>query len=359
MESLLIHSGQGDYSVNFFENLGEMEVVVLEQSVNAIVIDHNVANLYQEQLNLILARIPVLFMDATEEGKTLQGIEKTLSFYQENNLTRQSIVLAIGGGIIQDIVTFSSHIYYRGIRWMFIPTTLLSMGDSCIGAKCGINFENHKNQLGVFQSPSRVFICPKFTLTLSERDVRSGYGEILKLMLTGSRVLYENYAQIISKGNPSLAETQQFIFESLNVKKQVIEKDEYEFDYRRILNFGHTFGHALESVTHYEIPHGSAVAWGLDLANYLSYEMDLLTKDDFNTIHAFIYEHFRFHLSQPVNLDDLIQATRRDKKVAQGKAHLIFMRSPGNLQIFPVEYDKHLTHLVSEYFRKYNVIYWN
>ncbi len=359
MEPLVIRSGQGEYRVDFFNSFPELVKSILENHVNVIVVDQNINILYGEVLKEILKSVPVFIIDATEEEKTLQGIEKVLSFFQESNLTRQSTVLAIGGGIIQDIVTFSSHIYYRGIRWMLVPTTLLSMGDSCIGAKCGINFKNHKNQLGIFQSPAHVFICPEFIRTLAERDVRSGYGEMLKLMLTGPQELYQNYALTLGKGFPSLAEAQKFIFESLKVKKQVIEEDEYEHDYRRILNFGHTFGHALESLTHYEIPHGSGVAWGVDLANYLSWKMGLLEEDYFKSIHAFIAEQFSFRLSCPIDVNALIRETKQDKKVTHGKANLVLLQHPGKLAIVPVEYDEQFTRLISEYFRDYNVIYWD
>ncbi|HNE05302.1 MAG TPA: hypothetical protein PLT08_12330 [Anaerolineales bacterium] len=359
MRSLNIKSGQGDYRVDFHDSIQNLVNAVLQTGVSAIVIDQNVAALYRNILHPLTDKIPVLEIPATEEEKTLAGIEKTLAFFQQNNLTRNSIVLAIGGGIIQDIVTFSSHVYYRGIRWMYIPTTLLSMCDSCIGAKCGINFGAHKNQLGIFQSPAHVFISSQFTQTLSERDVRSGYGEMLKLIITGSEDLFQQYRSAFEVGFPSLGDANHFIYESLNVKKRVIEIDEYELDLRRILNYGHTFGHALESLTKYEIPHGSGVAWGLDLANFLGWRLGVTREADFLRIHEFVMKHFRFRLSAPVDSRQLVDMTRRDKKVTQGKANLILLREPGDLAIIPVEYDEKLYGLVDEFLKEYNVIYWD
>ncbi len=359
MKTLPIKSGQGNYQVDFFDAVDDLVSAVGSSPIAAIVIDENVADLYREALLPLVEKYPVFKISATEDEKTLAGLEKTLTFFQENNLNRNSIVLAIGGGIIQDIVTFSTHMYYRGIRWMYVPTTLLSMGDSCIGAKCGINFKAYKNQLGVFHSPAHVFICPQFTRTLFERDLRSGYGEMLKLILTGPGELFDQYIAAFNNGFPGLEEANRFIFESLNIKKKVIEIDEYELDYRRILNYGHTLGHALESLTRYEIPHGLGVAWGVDIANFLGWHYGVTRETDFRRIHEFILEHFRFHLSAPIISRQLVDMTRRDKKMAQGKANLIFMRAPGDLVIVPVEYDEKLYSLVDLYLKEYNVVYWD
>jgi len=359
MKTLDIKSGQGNYQVDFYNSINDLLQAVLNVPASAIVIDQNVASLYREELQPFTDTIPILEISATEDEKTLVGIEKTLEFFQNNNLTRSSAVFAVGGGIIQDIVTFSAHVYYRGISWMFIPTTLLSMCDSCIGAKCGINFKAHKNQLGVFQSPTHVFICSQFMNTLAERDIRSGYGEMLKLILTGSEELFQQYKTAFETGLPSLNEANRFIYESLNIKKKVIEIDEYELDLRRILNYGHTFGHALESLTGYEIPHGSSVAWGVDLVNFLGWHYGITPAADFYRIHEFIMSHFRFHLSAPVNGRHLVDMTRRDKKVLQGMANLIFLQTPGDLVIVPIEYDEKLYSLVDIFLKEHNVIYWD
>jgi 3-dehydroquinate synthase len=270
---------------------------------------------------------------------------------------RQSTVVAIGGGIIQDIATFTAHIFYRGIKWIHVPTTLLAMSDSCIGAKCGINFGAFKNQLGVFHSPTRVLICHKFLDTLFDKDIRSGYGEILKLLLTGSPELFANLQKRLDESGFRNPELPALIYQCLNVKKGVIEADEYETDLRRILNYGHTFGHALEAVTEYEVPHGLAVAWGIDLANFISLRCDLLKEADFRSIHDFVARHFSFRVSRLVSAAELIQGARRDKKVSAGKLNLILLDRPGSLQIVPSAFDATLEANVAEYLGKHNVIH--
>lgn len=359
MKKLTIQSGQGSYSVDFFDEITSAVAAASNLALSAIIIDGNVASLYREQLQPLLGKIPFLEIAATEDEKTLSGVARVLSFFQENNLTRNSIVLAIGGGITQDITSFSSHIYYRGIRWAFIPTTLLSMGDSCIGAKCGINFNAYKNQLGVFHSPAHIFVCSQFASTLSERDILSGYGEMLKLILTGSEKSFLTYQEAFKEKYPDLSEANHFIFECLKVKKAVIEADEYELDYRRILNYGHTFGHALESMSNYEIPHGLAVAWGMDMINFLGWKYGFTQEQDFLRLHDFIARYFSLKISFPIDSKKLVDMTRRDKKVTQGKANLVFLRGMGDLVIQAIDYNEKLYDLTEEFLEKYNVFHWD
>jgi len=358
LTSLTIHSGQGDYQVDFPVDLTQL-LVQLESFSNAVVlVDENVARIYSEQLAPLLSRLPWLSVPATEEEKTLAGTQRALEFFQRNNATKQTIVIAIGGGIIQDIATLSSHIYYRGLRWVYIPTTLLGMCDSCIGAKASINFGAFKNQLGAFHSPHRVLVCLPFLDTLSDTEIISGYGEITKLLLIGSPAQFAFLTKSMDEGglrNPNLS---RFIYESLNVKKPIIEKDEYERDLRRILNYGHTFGHALEAITNHGIPHGKAVAWGVDLANYIAVERGLLDRAEYDSIHVFIQKYFAHCLNRPVSATELIDASKRDKKVADGKVNLILLRTAGELKIVPTAYDAQLHQEVERHLADRTILSW-
>lgn len=359
MEPIIIKSGQGDFRVDFFPNIPSLIERTNSFFPMLTVIDRRVAELYSSNLDAIIEKTPHLLLDATEEEKTWTGVEKVLEFLQNNHANRKSKLLAIGGGIIQEIVAFTAHIYYRGIKWDFIPTTLLAMSDSCIGAKCNINFRTYKNQIGAYHSPDHVFLCPDFVQTLSDQDIRSGYGEIFKLMLIGSQELVDKFISKIEQGTVHLEELDYFIALSLRIKQKYIEEDEYEHDVRLILNYGHTFGHALESLTNYEIPHGCAVAWGIDLANYISKETGYLSNEDFDAIHQIILNHFNFKLSKKVEANLLIEASRRDKKVSENKINLILLGKPGDLKIVPTPFDDRLTCWISDYFEKYQVVYWD
>jgi 3-dehydroquinate synthase len=356
MKQLIIKSGQGNYEVEFQEDISSLIALLKATPKAVVIVDQNVAKLYPEQLSGLTGSLPTLAVPATEDEKTLDGgVTKALTFLQQNDCNKQSIIIAIGGGIIQDIVAFAAHVYYRGLKWYFVPTTLLSMADSCIGAKSSINFNGFKNQLGSFHSPSRVFICEKFVHTLSDDDVRSGYGEIFKLFLIGSRELFTRLKEVLERDGFRNRSLSDFIYESLRVKQGVIEVDEYETGLRRILNYGHTFGHALEGLTHYEIAHGLAVVWGLDLVNWISHRAGLLSREDFNEIHDFAARHFSKRLSRKVTSAELIQATRRDKKVADGKISLALLERPGAMKIVPTSYDAALEGAVAEYLDQFDI----
>jgi 3-dehydroquinate synthase len=317
-----------------------------------------VARIYHDQLEPLLKQRASLALAATEEEKTLVGVQRVLNFLQEQNATKQTVLIVIGGGIIQDIAAFSAHIYYRGLKWVFVPTTLLAMCDSCIGAKSSINHNGFKNQLGAFASPHRVLICLPFLESLSDTEIISGYGEILKLLITGSAEQFEFLRKTVEKEGLRNPELSRLIYESLKVKQGVIEIDEYERDLRRILNYGHTFGHALESITHHAIPHGKAVAWGVDLVNYLAVEQGLLDRAKYDSIHSFIKKYFAHKLPHAVSAEELINATRRDKKVTDGKANLILLRHLGKLEIVPTAYSEKLEQAVAQHLAAQAILSW-
>lgn len=359
MPRFVVHSGQGDYEIDFVGDLRPLASTIQCIPGGVLFIDQNVDQLYAETFAPVKEKIPSLVIPATEEEKTLAGVSRALEFFVQSDCTKQTVVIAVGGGIIQDIATFAAHVYYRGVPFVFVPTTLLAMADSCIGAKCGINFSSFKNQLGVFHSPSRVLICTKFIETLAEVDVASGYGEILKLMLTGSAELYERVETILDRSGFRNPDLESLIEQSLLVKKGIIEEDEYEKDIRRVLNYGHTFGHALESVTAHALPHGHAVAWGVDLANYLAYRRGILSQELFERIHLLVCRHFRMRLTPPISTAALIRASRRDKKIVDGKLTMVLLERPGKLRLQPVDYDDTLRATIQGYVEQYSAFSGN
>jgi 3-dehydroquinate synthase len=358
MNDLAIRSSQGVYPARFLPDLAALAREMAAVPRALLIIDRKVARAYPDFTAALAAAMPVREVDATEDEKTLEGCARVLTFLQENNATRQTNLLAVGGGIVQDIATLCAHLYYRGIAWHYYPTTLLGMADSCIGAKASINFNQYKNQLGVFHSPVGVGLCTRFLDSLPETELRSGWGEIVKLHLAGSAGHFASVAAALREGGwrtPRLAE---LVHASLRVKQAVIEVDEFDQGIRRTLNYGHTFGHALEAITRHAIPHGLAIAWGMDLINFLAVRRGVLAEADHAAIHALLREFFAWRLPAPVTAAQLLDATRRDKKVQDGRLNLALLRRPGELFMAPQAYDDALAADLAEYLARHSIVTW-
>ena len=338
-----------DYAVTFHRELSRAIQPLLYIPESVCVVDRRVAGLHNVELAPLLGTRPTLHLDALETTKTLDGVEKVIDWMLEQGCTRSSTVIAIGGGIIQDVVTFTSHLYYRGVRFILLPTTLLSMCDSSIGAKASINHGSFKNQLGVFHAPNAVHIATPFLDTLDDDDVRSGYGEIVKLALTENATDIDWVIESVDRDGLRGPQLLTLIRRSLEIKKAVIEEDEYEVDLRRILNYGHTFGHALEALTHHAVSHGLGVAWGIDLVNHLAVRRGFPVAEVTGRLHDFIDRHLAFELADFPTAEALIDMTRRDKKVASGQLNLVLLRGPGDLVIEPTPFDDDLLEGVRDF----------
>jgi 3-dehydroquinate synthase len=352
-KTINVHSGLGDYSATFFPSIRESVEAFGGQSSLYVLIDRNVWQQFGPSIQPAVENRPLMLINATEEAKTLEGVSAVATWLQQNKATKQSHLLAIGGGIVQDIAAFTSHCYYRGIRWSYLPTTLLAMSDSCIGAKCGINHNGFKNHLGVFQAPQRVHIATEFLEGVDDVHVKSGYGEILKLLITGSQEDFAFLEAALAPPGSSLRSSHlpEFIRRSLANKRTIIEQDEFETDLRRILNYGHTFGHALENLSGYEVPHGLAVAWGIDVVNHIAVRKGLLSPGYAARIRAFIKTHLAFEMQYVPKADVLVEATKSDKKVDAAGVNLVLLHeSPFGLRVVSQPYDANLRLWVQEYF---------
>jgi len=355
LSTLSIKSLHRDYDVYFSSDVDDLLNQLVDIKHAFVVIDENIAQIYSSKLHSLLSRYPVYKAKATEETKTLNGMTHLIDWLMAQKAVRSSTIIAVGGGIIQDLVTFTSCVYYRGVDYVLVPTTLLSMCDSSIGAKCGINHGHFKNQLGVVYAPAAVHICTDFLVTLADSDIMSGFGELLKLSLTESKSQFLELQAAVANEGIRLSKLDQLIRSSLLTKKRVIELDEYERDFRRVLNYGHTFGHALEALTDYGLPHGLGVAWGIDLVNFLATERGFLDDSIRMDVRNFITQHLRFQLKSFPNATDLVAATKRDKKVANGSLNLILLADYGDLRIMPTQFDDELTRSVSNYLKDENV----
>lgn len=352
--TFLVRSLHRDYEVTFLQNFSSLQSQLAEVNDAVFVVDGNLQKYYRQELDGLIGDRPVLFLDALESTKSLNGVSTLIDWLLENECNRSAHIIGVGGGIIQDVVAFTSHIYYRGIKYSLVPTTLLSMCDSSIGAKCGINFGSYKNQLGVIHAPASVHINFDFLETLSDLDVKSGYGEILKLSITGGKDTLSQLFNVI--GNQTLkSAARSLVPQSLEIKRSIIEDDEYEHDRRRILNYGHTFGHALEAATEHAIPHGLAVAWGIDLVNFLACKLVGLPRVTAESISGFIKQNLSFSLAEFPKSKQLIDIVKRDKKMVGEVLNLVVPTELGNLEILPVKLTSDLEELVETYLGRHNV----
>jgi 3-dehydroquinate synthase len=251
-------------------------------------------------------------VEAIEENKNIDTVLRVCEQLLQYEFDRGQTLIVIGGGIVQDIGAYTAKTFKRGIEWVYVPTTLLSQSDSCIGGKTALNFKNYKNQLALFSAPKKVVIDVSFLKTLSERDMISGYGEIAKLFITGGSYYINNFDAF---------DIETTIYHSLSIKKAIVEVDEFEIRERKSLNYGHSFGHAIESVMNYEIPHGEAVLLGIELINRLFTNSSLITD---------VVERFTsLKRLKRIDIDALIRALKTDKKISNGMITFVVTPSVG------------------------------
>ena len=251
-ESITINSHKGEYSV-IFNNNGISDLNK-DPIANAVyIIDENLVNIYSKNLCNIIENNRCLIIKATEKNKSLKKLSSYIDELINLELKRDEKIVAIGGGIIQDITCFLSSTLMRGIPWYFYPSTLLAMADSCIGSKSSINSGDLKNILGTFNPPEKIILDVTFLKTLERVDILSGIGEMIKVHAINSpesfKKISDSYENILS----DMTTMESFIKESLLMKKILIEIDEFDKKERNVMNYGHSFGHAIESAKHLRI----------------------------------------------------------------------------------------------------------
>ena len=278
-----VKSNLKDYKVIWQNGSLKKNIKTLfKDSKNLFLIDRKVFNLYFPNMS----KKNIFLMSARENLKNVNQSIKFTDFLIKNNATKQTNVIVIGGGIIQDVGAFACAMFKRGIPWTLIPTTLLSITDSCIGAKTGLNYGNTKNIHALFSAPEKVIINLEFLSTLKNDDIISGIGESLKLCIIGGKNSFKIFDDNISESLKSVKSLNQkrIILTSLYIKKAIIEYDEFEFNHRRSLNYGHSLGHAIEILSNYKIPHGISIIFGILIENQISYNKFGMAKKEVEII---------------------------------------------------------------------------
>lgn len=344
---------RGLYDVHFIDDLPKSLGHLTERKNLVFIIDEKVSKLFKDDLSEVLSGCRYLLIKCSEENKTIDFAQELIRELIKVNIRKDDSLIAIGGGITQDIVTFIASILFRGLDWKFYPTTLLAQCDSCIGSKSSINFDQYKNLVGTFNPPSEIFIYTRFLNTLTESEIKSGIGEMLHYYFTEGISL----AQEVSDRYDSLITDRSilpyFISNSLRIKKQVIEIDEFDTAIRHIFNYGHTFGHAIEAITDYSIPHGQAISLGMDLANFVSLRRSMITKDQFELMHTILQKNIPVFQFSKENIEPYFNALAKDKKNIGSQLGCILTYGPGKVEKVFVDLDEKLKDLILEYSKMY------
>lgn len=317
MKSFQIKSNIRDYDVVFCRDFAFFDTLAARAPV-ALIVDRNILNLYPELFRERFSEDDLFVFDAFEDNKTLETACRMYEWLLLRAAKRNMTLISVGGGITQDVTGFVASTLYRGINWLFVPTTLLAQTDSCIGSKTSLNFKSCKNLIGTFYPPSKLYINTDFRKTLLPRDYFSGVGEIIKLQLmrkTGAPTAAE-LASLLAHCKDNAQVMARVVEQNLATKISYMENDEFDQGERNLLNYGHCFGHALETASNYEVPHGIAVNIGMAFANFLAlhrgnvpemYVIELLNKVNIPNIHIELKSAYFAD-------EELLRAIKNDKK---------------------------------------------
>jgi 3-dehydroquinate synthase len=349
---LKINTKTQQYPIIIGSNLSsKVSKIINENSINfkqcLLVVDKNVSKKNISNIKKSLNKKKfIYFFNANEKNKNLNSVNKILDILLKKNFSREDCIISIGGGITGDISGFAASLFKRGLKFINMPTTLLSQVDSSIGGKTGINTKYGKNLIGSFYQPNLVISDIQFLKTLPRREMICGYGEILKHAIIANKKFYnfldKNYKKILNLSSPFIEKT---IYESCKIKKSVVEKDEKEKGLRKILNFGHTFAHAYEASLGYsnKLNHGEAVILGIQTALRFSIKNNLLKLNEYHSIINHIYKaelpskikkYFKIK-----DLNKILFFMTKDKKNSTDKINLILLKRIG-LPIMNREFGK-------------------
>ncbi len=299
--------------------------------------DNTVWRFWGKQFLRALAplRPPVILIPPGERYKRLATVEKITQALSEYGAERSSVLLVLGGGVTGDMGGFAASIFLRGISYVQIPTTLLAQVDSAIGGKTGVNLIAGKNLAGTFYQPKMVLSDPRVLRTLPPRELRAGLFEAIKCGIIGDPQLFdflESKRDAVLSAQPSALE--RVIRHSSSLKARVVSADEKEGGLRRVLNFGHTVGHALEAATGYRhFLHGEAVAWGMLAVNRLAVEQGFLSEEDARRMERLICLYGPLPPLNNIEPSTVFSHMTADKKVRDGQIHFVLARKIGQVEV--------------------------
>lgn len=332
--------GNEPYDILLRKDFGEL-AKYLEQIGCAghricIVTDSNVAPLYLEEVKKyaqeVCTEVAVYEFPAGEQNKNLDTVKGLYKVLIEAGFDRKDYLLALGGGVVGDLTGYAAATYLRGIRFVQVPTTLLSQVDSSIGGKTGVDFDQYKNMVGAFHQPSLVYINCGVLKSLPEEQFCNGLGEVLKHGLILDADYYEwmiEHMGDLEDREPDVMAV--MVSRSCELKKYIVEKDPKEMTGdRALLNFGHTLGHAIEKLKNFEMLHGECVSLGMVAAAYISWKRGMLDEDEFYEIRD-MNVGFGLPISfDGISAEDIVAASKKDKKMDAGKIRFVLLKKMGH-----------------------------
>lgn len=279
----------------------------------------------------LLPSARLISLPAGENIKTLARVEEIYGYFHEMEADRSSLVIALGGGTLCDTSAFAATTWHRGLRFGLVPTTLLAQVDAAIGGKNGVNFRGSKNLIGTIRQPEFVWCDPEFLRTLPEREFNSGLAEIVKHALIADADLFSALERTVNiSAQNSSAELSEIIHRSIAIKAHIITEDEQESGPRMLLNFGHTIGHAIESLT--GLTHGEAISIGMLMETRISEQLSGLPAADLKRIEALL-QKFRLPLQASCSGSAILEQIMRDKKRRQEIIKIPLLRGIGHARL--------------------------
>lgn len=309
---------------------------------------------------------PGKLIDASEEDKSMDTVMEICGWLLDNGADRDALVLAVGGGITSDMVGFAASIYKRGVRFAYVPTTLLAQVDAAVGGKTGVNFDRYKNMLGIIRQQEFTYICPQVLVSLPHREFTAGVAEMLKTFIIEDNGNYQKAIDVLSEMSQGYSilpqesaadywsdcvaaytgELMYLVSEAVRVKAGIVSRDQFEKDERRKLNLGHTFAHAIETLAQREdrdISHGEAVAMGLVMAARLSdrvFRGDMETPTETEGSLAIDLCDCGLFPQCPYTIEEMAEIMSKDKKAEGGKVHFILIREIGEVVSYALAVDE-------------------
>ena len=315
--------------------LDVLKAIVPPQRHVVVITDNNILRLYPT----LVTSYNYIAIESGEGSKDMGCVMDIFDKLMSMGADRSTLLIGIGGGVVTDITGFVASTYMRGVEFGFVSTTLLGQVDASIGGKNGVNFQHYKNIIGTITQPRFVVSDVEMLRTLPERELRAGMAEVVKSAIVGDGELFQYLYNNTSADIYASAEMMQYVVSrAVAVKRAIVAEDERECGRRRLLNLGHTIGHAIEKCTH-ELNHGEAVAIGISMMAHASCRLGLLDNADAEVIDAILLK-LGFRLELPLPISDILSATRQDKKKSEGDIHVVLPVAIGECEVRKMSFDE-------------------